>query len=253
MEKGRLRAPSRRRPAGAARALPHGRLEPVDRARDLARRGDARPISKRWSSAPGSQVYGPRQALRGWLRGFLGGGWSAAVRAIWLESVIALAVMVAGTLAGWLLVAQRPRVVLQRWSPRSSPMRACPAPAARCCAPLDAADSAGRGSGGFAAYLFSNNAQRLDPGLRAGLRLRHAPRCCCCVQNMATLGAMLWLYHGPGCMLDLPLAFGPRHDRAVRDPAGGGGGAPCRPGDGLSRRPRGAGRRRRGRAPRRAR
>src|SRR5687768_4072012 len=52
------------------------------------------------------QVYGPRTTLLGWFRRFLGGEWSGAVRAIWLEICIALAVMIAGTAVGWLLVAR---------------------------------------------------------------------------------------------------------------------------------------------------
>ena len=52
------------------------------------------------------QVYGPRQGFARWLGEFLGGGLSAAVRAIWLDICIALAVMIAGGVAGWLLVAQ---------------------------------------------------------------------------------------------------------------------------------------------------
>ena len=48
------------------------------------------------------QVYGPRQGLTTWLRGFLMGGWSRAVRAMWLDVSIALFVMVAGAVAGWL-------------------------------------------------------------------------------------------------------------------------------------------------------
>lgn len=42
-------------------------------------------------------VYGPRASLWSWLRRFLGGGWSAAVRGIGLDIAIALAVMIAGT------------------------------------------------------------------------------------------------------------------------------------------------------------
>src|SRR6188768_1845477 len=52
------------------------------------------------------QVYGPRTSLAGWFARFLGGGWSAAVRAIWLELCIALAAMIGGAAAGWLLVAR---------------------------------------------------------------------------------------------------------------------------------------------------
>ena len=52
------------------------------------------------------QVYGPRTSLAGWLRRFLGGEWSTAVRSLWLEACIALAAMIAGWVAGWLLVAR---------------------------------------------------------------------------------------------------------------------------------------------------
>jgi hypothetical protein len=53
-------------------------------------------------------VYGPRSSLGGWLRGYLGGGWSRAVRDIRLDIAIALAVMVAGVVVGWLLVSDNP-------------------------------------------------------------------------------------------------------------------------------------------------
>jgi hypothetical protein len=52
------------------------------------------------------QVYGPRYGFVRWLRGFFLGGWSRAVRALWLDICIALFVMVAGTIVGWLLVAE---------------------------------------------------------------------------------------------------------------------------------------------------
>ncbi|MEP1605550.1 MAG: hypothetical protein ABJJ48_04490, partial [Marinomonas sp.] len=52
------------------------------------------------------QVYGPRQGFFAWLRSFLFGGWSRAIRAIWLDICIATFVMVAGTIVGWLLCAQ---------------------------------------------------------------------------------------------------------------------------------------------------
>jgi hypothetical protein len=53
-------------------------------------------------------VYGPEVGLRGWLRRFFGGGWSASVRAIGLDILIALGMMIAGTVIGWLLVAGNP-------------------------------------------------------------------------------------------------------------------------------------------------
>jgi hypothetical protein len=53
-------------------------------------------------------VYGPREGLGAWLRRFFLGGWSAAVRAMGIDLVIALAVMVLGTVVGWLLVSGNP-------------------------------------------------------------------------------------------------------------------------------------------------
>ena len=52
------------------------------------------------------QVYGPRKGFFAWLREFLFGGWSRAVREIWLDICIALFVMVAGAIVGWLLAAR---------------------------------------------------------------------------------------------------------------------------------------------------
>ena len=54
-------------------------------------------------------IYGPRLSFGGWLRQFFGGGWSRAVRALWLDILLALAVMVAGGVVGWVLVAHDPQ------------------------------------------------------------------------------------------------------------------------------------------------
>ena len=45
------------------------------------------------------QVYGPRMGFVRWLRDFLFGGWSRAVRELWLDISIALFVMVAAMTA----------------------------------------------------------------------------------------------------------------------------------------------------------
>src|SRR5690606_26009420 len=50
------------------------------------------------------QVHGPRVGFVRWLARFLGGGWARAVRTLWLDICIALAVCIAGAVAGWLLV-----------------------------------------------------------------------------------------------------------------------------------------------------
>ncbi|MCX7285889.1 MAG: stage II sporulation protein M [Novosphingobium sp.] len=146
-------------------------------------------------------VYGPRASLWSWFRGFLGGGWSASVRGMALEIWIALALMVAGTAVGWLLVASNPewyyalvpggladervpgatRAVLQRTL-------------------FGNQDQSGMSV--FAASLFSNNAQVsilcFALGFAFGL-----PTMLLLIHNTGMLGALLWLYHGQGLLLDL--------------------------------------------------
>jgi uncharacterized membrane protein SpoIIM required for sporulation len=146
------------------------------------------------------QVYGPRSSLLVWLRQFLGGGWSAAVRAIWLDVLIALAVMVTGTVVGWLLVAHEPgwyyALVPQDFLDARVPG-----------ASRDALKDTLFGHQGqdglsvFAAYLFSNNAQVAILAFALGFAFG-IPSLLLLVQNTATLGAMLWLFHGRGLTLD---------------------------------------------------
>jgi len=147
------------------------------------------------------QVYGPRQSLGGWLRRFLGGGWSAAVRAIWLDILVALAVMVAGTVVGWLLVSSD-----ADWYYALVPGQFADARVPG--ASREVLQQTLFGHGGenslsaFAAYLFSNNAQVAILAFALGFAFG-IPSLLLLVQNTATLGAMLWLYHGQGLTLDL--------------------------------------------------
>jgi uncharacterized membrane protein SpoIIM required for sporulation len=53
----------------------------------------------------------------------------------------------------------------------------------------------------FAAYLFSNNAQVSILAFALGFAFG-VPSLLLLVQNTATLGAMLWLYHGQGLLID---------------------------------------------------
>jgi uncharacterized membrane protein SpoIIM required for sporulation len=145
-------------------------------------------------------VYGPRASLGSWLRRFLGGGWSAAVRAIWPDLLLALVVMIVGTAVGWMLVAGDAewyhalvpgqfadarvpgagREVLERTlfsSPSEEPLAA------------------------FAAYLFGNNAQVSILAFALGFAFG-VPSLMLLVHNTAVLGAMLWLYHDAGLTLD---------------------------------------------------
>jgi uncharacterized membrane protein SpoIIM required for sporulation len=146
------------------------------------------------------QVYGPRQGLGRWLRGFLGGGLSAAVRAIWLDLLIALALMVAGTVVGWLLVAGD-----HDWYYALVPGQFADArvPGASRAVLHDTlfGNSGQDAMSAFAAYLFSNNAQVSILAFALGFAFG-IPSLLLLVQNTATLGAMLWLYNGQGLLVD---------------------------------------------------
>jgi uncharacterized membrane protein SpoIIM required for sporulation len=145
-------------------------------------------------------VYGPRASLGSWLRRFLGGGWSASVRAIWLDVLVALAVMVAGTVAGWLLVAGD-----SEWYHALVPGQFADARvpgASREALRATLFGSEGQDAlGAFAAYLFSNNAQVSILAFALGFAFG-IPSLMLLVQNTATLGAMLWLFHGQGLTVD---------------------------------------------------
>ncbi len=116
-------------------------------------------------------VYGPRSSLGSWLRSFLGGGWSASVRAMWLDVLIALAVMVAGAAAGWLLVAGDPDWYGALVPGGLADTRVPGASREVLLGSLTATQDS-TGLAVFAAYLFSNNAQVSILRFRAGLCLR---------------------------------------------------------------------------------
>ncbi|WP_395330163.1 stage II sporulation protein M [Novosphingobium sp. BL-8H] len=146
-------------------------------------------------------VYGPRSSLWDWLRGFLGGGLSAAVRSIWVDVLIALAVMVAGTVVGWLLVAHDTEWYFSLMSPDMAGNRVPGASRAVLHASLFG-NSGQSGMSVFAAQLFSNNAQVSILAFSLGFALG-VPTLLLLVQNTASLGALLWLYNGKGLLIDL--------------------------------------------------
>lgn len=145
-------------------------------------------------------VYGPRASLGSWLRRFLGGGWSAAVRAIWLDLLIALAVMVAGTVVGWLLVASDVEWYHILMPGQFSDARTPGASVETLRGTLFGNQNQDALSA-FAAYLFSNNAQVSILAFALGFAFG-IPSLLLLVQNTALLGAMLWLYHGAGLTVD---------------------------------------------------
>ncbi len=146
------------------------------------------------------QVYGPRSSLLGWLRSFFGGGWSAAVRAIWLEICIALAVMVAGTVVGWLLTAQDKQWYFALVPTGFADVRVPGAPREALQGSLSGVETVD-GLSFFSAFLFSNNAKVAILAFALGFAFG-IPSLMLLLQNMATLGAMLWLFHDAGLTLD---------------------------------------------------
>ena len=145
-------------------------------------------------------VYGPRASLGSWFRRFLGGSWSASVRAIWLDLLIALAVMVAGTMVGWLLVASDAEWYHALVPGQFADARVPGASRAVLHGTLFGNQDQNAMSA-FAAYLFSNNAQVSILAFALGFAFG-VPSLMLLVHNTATLGAMLWLYHGAGLTLD---------------------------------------------------
>ena len=146
------------------------------------------------------QIYGPRMGLFGWLRQFFAGGWSAAVRAIALDIAIALAVMVAGALVGWLLVAQNPDWFFSLVPEGLSGGRQPGASREALEATLAEAESSD-GLTVFAAYLFSNNTGVAIMAFALGFAFG-IPTLLLLAYNMAPLGAMMWVFAQRGLAPD---------------------------------------------------
>lgn len=138
------------------------------------------------------QIYGPRDTLTGWLRRFLGGGWSQAVRAIWLDICIALFFMLAGTAVGWLLVSREPDWFYALVPGAMSNGREPGADAEVLRQSLEPTASAD-GLSVFATYLFSNNTGVAILAFALGFAFG-IPTMLLLISNMALLGAMLFVF-----------------------------------------------------------
>ncbi|KPQ22540.1 MAG: putative membrane protein [Porphyrobacter sp. HL-46] len=147
------------------------------------------------------QVYGPPKGFAAWLRDFLLGGWSRAVRAIWLDICIALFVMVAGTVVGWLLVA-RDETWYYRLVPGGPGEIRVPGASREQLLSTLATEESAAGLSSFAAYLFSNNSAVCILAFALGFAFG-IPSLLLLVHNMALLGALLWLFDGQGLLVDL--------------------------------------------------
>lgn len=137
------------------------------------------------------QVYGPRTSLGAWLRRFLAGGWSAAVRALWLDLCIAFAVMVAGTAVGWLLVARDPDWYYALVGDMGQGRH--PGAGREALAETLKGTESGEGLTVFAAYLFSNNSGVTIMAFALGFAFG-IPTLLLLIYNMAVLGAMMWVF-----------------------------------------------------------
>ncbi len=146
------------------------------------------------------QIYGPRIGLFGWLRRFLGGGWSTSVREIWLDICISFAVMVAGTAVGWLLVARD-----QDWFYALVPGQMAggrvPGASREVLAESLGQTENAEGLSVFAAYLFSNNTGVTIMAFALGFAFG-IPTLLLLVYNTALLGAMLYVFADAGLGLD---------------------------------------------------
>jgi len=147
------------------------------------------------------QVYGPPRGFAAWLRGFLLGGWSRAVRAMWLDICIALAVMVAGAVAGWLLVA-RDEAWYYRLVPGGGGDPRVPGASREELLATLATEESAMGLSTFAAQLFSNNSAVSILAFALGFAFG-IPSLMLLVHNMALLGALLWLFAGQGLVVEL--------------------------------------------------
>jgi uncharacterized membrane protein SpoIIM required for sporulation len=145
-------------------------------------------------------VYGPCASLGSWTARFLGGGWSRAVRAIAPDLWIAFAVMIAGTVVGWLLVAGDAEWYHALVPGQFADARIPGASREVLRGTLFGHDEQA-GLSAFAAYLFSNNAQVSILAFALGFAFG-VPSLMLLVHNTAVLGAMLWLYHGAGLTID---------------------------------------------------
>ncbi len=142
------------------------------------------------------QVYGPRKGLIGWMREFLLGGWSRAVREIWLDVCIALFVMVSGALVGWLLVAQDTDWYY-RLVPTGMSGGRVPGASREVLRETIKAENETGGLSVFAAFLFSNNAGVCILAFALGFAFG-IPSLLLLIHNMAMLGAMIWLFASAG-------------------------------------------------------
>ena len=145
-------------------------------------------------------VYGTQTSFGRWLREFFGGGWSRAVRSIGPEIWMALFVMIAGTLIGYILVASDSDWFYALVPGGFADARVPGASEAALRETLFGTEET-NGLGVFAAFLFSNNAQVAILAFALGFAFA-VPSILLLIHNMALLGAMLWVFAQRGLTAD---------------------------------------------------
>ncbi|MXO60035.1 stage II sporulation protein M [Altererythrobacter salegens] len=146
------------------------------------------------------QVHGPREGFGRWMLRFLGGGWARAVREIWLDICIALAVSIAGAVAGWLLVARDDAWYYALVSSDFGDTRQPGASREVLAETLEGTKDAD-GLATFATYLFSHNSGVAIMAFALGFAFG-VPTLLLGFYNLAIMGAMLWLFFQAGLGID---------------------------------------------------
>lgn len=145
-------------------------------------------------------VYGTQTSFGRWLKGFFGGGWSQAIREIKLDIWIALFVMIAGTVIGYVLVAGDSDWYYALVPGNFAEVRVPGATEEALRGTLFSTEEQD-GLGVFAAYLFSNNAQVAILAFALGFAFA-IPSILLLIHNMALLGAMLWVFAQRGLTVE---------------------------------------------------
>ena len=143
-------------------------------------------------------VYGTRTGFGEWCRTFFGGELSRSVRAIGFDLLLALVFMVVGGLVGYFLVAQNPDWYYALVPSSMGDVRVPGASAEALRGTLFSSATDDKDSlSVFATYLFSNNAQVSIMAFAVGFAFG-VPTMLLLVYNMASLGAMLWVFGSRG-------------------------------------------------------
>ncbi len=122
------------------------------------------------------------------------------MRSIWPELLVALALMVAGTVIGWQLCAADPDWFFAMMPSEPGDLRV-PGASHEVLKGTLFGNQGQNGLSVFAAYLFSHNAGIAILCFALGFAFG-IPPVLLLIQNTTMLGAMLWLYHGQGLTLD---------------------------------------------------